>query len=166
MAATSAGVFRFTMGDTVWCPINEGLEDSSVTSLVLHDENLFLVGSSGRVWRRPLSEVIASVEPLTDDLPHDFSLFQNSPNPFNPTTSIRYTLPGASLVVLDIYNILGQKVRGLVSEEQVAGEHLVSWDATNDAGRPIATGVYFYRLEARTADHRDYTMVKKMLLLR
>jgi hypothetical protein len=108
--------------------------------------------------------IIASVD--DGEVPFSFQLLQNYPNPFNPSTTIRYSLPATSLAVLNIYNILGQRIRSLVGGEQAAGEHLEVWDGTNEAGRPVATGVYFYKLEARTGDRREYTMVKKMLLLR
>jgi hypothetical protein len=122
--------------------------------------------------RPPSSEDVWTFNPTVvvgvDDgeIPFSFKLHQNFPNPFNPRTTISYTLPAASRVTLNIYNLLGQKIRSLVGEEQVSGEHLVRWDATNDGGRPVASGVYFYRLQAIGEDHRERTMVKKMLLLR
>jgi len=104
---------------------------------------------------------------VDDDLiPYSFALSQNYPNPFNPSTTIHYTLPAASNVTLNIYNILGQKVRTLVNEQQIVGEHVVRWDGTNDAKRSVATGVYFYRIEIKASDRSEYTMVKKMLLLK
>jgi hypothetical protein len=89
-------------------------------------------------------------------LPIEFKLSQNYPNPFNPTTTISYSLPEPSYVVLEIYNILGQKTKTLVSEHQEAGNHTVVWQA-ND----ISSGMYFYRIVAG-----DHTESKKMLLLK
>ncbi|MBU1320333.1 MAG: T9SS type A sorting domain-containing protein [candidate division Zixibacteria bacterium] len=91
--------------------------------------------------------------------PIDYSLAQNYPNPFNPTTVISYNLPSASHVRLSVYNLLGQNVRTLVDGESTAGTHREIWDATDDGGNPVASGVYFYRLETT-----DFTQTKKMLL--
>ncbi len=74
----------------------------------------------------------------------------NSPNPFNPNTTILYTLAEKSHVRLSIYNILGQNVRTLVNELQPAGDHSVQWDGHNASGQQVTTGVYLYRLEAGT----------------
>jgi hypothetical protein len=73
---------------------------------------------------------------------------ENYPNPFNPSTTIRYTLPEASSVRLTIYNVLGQEVRTLVNAAQSRGVHSVQWDGRDASGRQAATGVYIYRLEA------------------
>ncbi len=93
-------------------------------------------------------------------LPTDFVLAQNYPNPFNPSTTIRYALPTPVDVQLSIYNVLGQRVRLALSGRQLAGNHTYLWDGTNDAGRPVASGVYFYRLKAG-----EYVKTRKMMLL-
>lgn len=81
-------------------------------------------------------------------VPSSFALLQNYPNPFNPTTTIRYELAVAGNITLEIYNVLGQEVRTLVNEVQNAGSHVMIWDSRNDAGNAVASGVYFYRLQA------------------
>ena len=88
--------------------------------------------------------------------PSSFSLSQNLPNPFNPTTAIGYRLSAISNVDLSIYNVLGQKVVTLVSEKKKAGQYQVEWDASR-----FASGIYFYIL--RAGEYRD---VKKMVLLK
>lgn len=91
-----------------------------------------------------------------------FSLSQNYPNPFNPTTHIGYALPGRSHVVLEVFNLLGQKVAELVNGDMDAGSHDVRFDGTG-----LASGVYFYRISARAIDGADtYVATKKLLLLR
>lgn len=95
------------------------------------------------------------------DLPTSFALAQNYPNPFNPTTNIEFALPVRSNVTLSIYNLLGQKVRTLRDEEMDAGTYRISWDATNDAGSRVASGVYFYKLATDS-----FTDTKKMMLLK
>lgn len=93
--------------------------------------------------------------------PRVFSLSQNTPNPFNPTTTIRYELPEPGQVVLKVYNLLGQEVRTLVDTYQEAGFHTVIWDGRNEAGRSISSGVYFYRLTAG-----QFSGTKKMLMVK
>lgn len=86
----------------------------------------------------------------------DFHLFQNRPNPFNPSTVITWQLAISSQVELSIFNILGEKVTTLVSEKKVAGYHSIEWDASNFAG-----GIYYYQIKA--GEFRD---VKKMVLIK
>ncbi len=91
-----------------------------------------------------------------DDIPLTFSLEQNYPNPFNPATSIRYTLPEQSDVNLHVYNMAGQRVAVLVQENQPAGTHTATFDATG-----LASGVYIYRLRAG-----NMVQSRKMMLLK
>lgn len=100
-------------------------------------------------------EVLTSVR-ISDNLPDGFTLEQNFPNPFNPSTTIQYNIPKTEMVVLKIYNILGQEVKTLVNEEQIAGTYQAVFDASH-----LASGVYFYRLTAG-----DYVEVKKMMFLK
>jgi hypothetical protein len=88
-------------------------------------------------------------------------LEQNRPNPFNPGTSIRFYLPSKSPVRLDVFDIRGALVRRLADGTFDAGPHVREWDGTDDDGRPVASGVYVYRL---TADRKS--MTKKMMLLK
>ena len=94
--------------------------------------------------------------------PEAFALANNYPNPFNPATTIKYALPQAADVELTVYNVVGQAVRMLVAEHQSAGRYVVEWDATNDSGHSLSSGMYFYRLEAGG----EFLEVKKMLLLK
>lgn len=96
-----------------------------------------------------------------DILPYRFELSQNYPNPFNPATTIEYGLPGRSYVRVDIFNILGRKVRTLVDREEPAGTYTVVWDGRSARGQLVSTGVYFYRFRAE-----DHVETKKMLLLK
>jgi hypothetical protein len=80
--------------------------------------------------------------------PSEFTLFQNHPNPFNQATKIEFTLPKPGFVSLNIYDILGRKVRTLVSEHLSSGYKSVLWDGKNDPGNDVASGLYFYRLTA------------------
>jgi len=94
-------------------------------------------------------------------VPKVFALYQNYPNPFNPRTVIRYQLPQPGKVSIQIYNILGQMVKTLIDENMEAGYHRAIWDGRNQHGIGMASGVYFYRIEAG-----KYHDVKKMLILK
>jgi hypothetical protein len=94
-------------------------------------------------------------------VPYQFTLHQNYPNPFNPETKIEYELAERSEVRLEIYNILGQKVRTLVNAAQTAGRYSVEWDGRDQNGKPVASAVYVYRLEAG-----EFVAVRKLVLSR
>jgi len=94
-------------------------------------------------------------------LPTDYSLSQNHPNPFNPTTRIQYALPEDAHVRIQVYNLLGESVRTLVNQKQEAGDFDVIWDSRNDAGVEVPAGVYIYRIKAG-----PFTDIKKMLLVK
>jgi hypothetical protein len=93
--------------------------------------------------------------------PRDFALEQNIPNPFNPSTSIDFSLENASVVRLDVFNLLGQNVRTLVDGTLQAGHYRASFDAKDHAGRTLPSGLYFYRLDTGTD-----RQTRKMMLLR
>jgi len=95
------------------------------------------------------------------DAPAEFLLSQNYPNPFNPETRIQYDLPKTTLVRLEIFNTLGQKIRTLIDELKAAGSYTVLWDGRMDFGEPAASGLYIYRLETT-----DFVKSRKLLLLR
>jgi len=90
-----------------------------------------------------------------------FELSQNYPNPFNPSTTIDYTIAKPGDVKLTIFNVLGKKVNTLVDEAQVAGTYSMKWDGKNAAGKAVATGMYFYKLQVN-----DQVEVKKMMLMK
>ncbi|MEJ2616711.1 MAG: T9SS type A sorting domain-containing protein, partial [Ignavibacteriaceae bacterium] len=103
------------------------------------------------------SPVITGVsDEKNSTLPMTFSLSQNYPNPFNPTTTIKFGLPKAADVSLVVYDILGRKVTELVHGNLTAGYHTVNFNASN-----LASGVYFYRIQAG-----DFVSVKKLMLLK
>ncbi len=88
-------------------------------------------------------------------------LLGNSPNPFNPTTRIRYELPMSTHVSLQVLDVSGRVVRNLLSRTESAGAREVTWNGMNDAGRPVSSGVYFTRLQAGSEQQ-----IKKMTLIR
>ncbi len=102
-----------------------------------------------------------SVERVGDFVPGKFALDHNFPNPFNPETSITYSIPRSGDVKLTVYNLIGQQIATLVAENQVAGNYHVRWNGQNDAGRQVASGFYVYKLEAG-----NFVQTRKMLLLK
>lgn len=95
------------------------------------------------------------------NIPENFSLSQNYPNPFNPSTVISFQLPVSSEVWLVIFSITGRLVRTLLKGQNASGTHSVVWDATDDNGTQVASGVYVYRIQAGR-----FTAQKKLLLVR
>ena len=89
----------------------------------------------------------------------------NYPNPFNPITTFSYSLANESEVSLTLFNVKGQKIKTLVSENQTAGNHQVIWDGTDDHGKKVSTGIYFSNCDVSN-EESDYTSVKKVLLLK
>ena len=100
-----------------------------------------------------------SVEELLT--PKEFKLYFNFPNPFNPSTTILYALPEKSHVSLQIYDILGKRIKLLVSESQNMGHHSKIWDGTNEQGEIVSGGVYIYVLNAGS-----YYDTKKMIYMK
>ncbi len=101
-------------------------------------------------------DVVLKVGDDRSTLPSSFTLSQNHPNPFNPSTSISFSIPTRAFVTLSIFNLLGQQVARLVDEEKTPGEYTVEWDAQG-----MSSGVYFYRIDAGS-----FSVTKKMLLVR
>ncbi len=94
-------------------------------------------------------------------VPRVLKLDQNRPNPFNPVTAISFEVPRRSEVSLTLFNVQGRRVRTLVDGEREAGAYRVAWDGTDESGRPVASGVYFYRLESDgRVEHRKMTLLR------
>jgi len=124
---------------------------SGIDTVTVMDNNTQLTANAIVVVGNPTG--IKNEKPV---LPKEYTLYQNYPNPFNPSTVIRFALPEAGNVVLEIYNILGQRVARLVNEEMNAGYHEVNFNAQN-----LASGIYIYRIVAK-----GFVDVKKMILLK
>jgi len=96
-----------------------------------------------------------------EGIPTEFALHENYPNPFNPTTTLRFDLPEVSSITLTIYNMLGQRVKTFNMNDTPAGFHSIKWNATNDYGDPVGAGVYLYQLRAN-----QFVKTRKMVLLK
>ncbi len=95
------------------------------------------------------------------DIPPKYSLSVNYPNPFNPSTTICYALPRVGTVSLKVYNSVGQIIKTLVDDERQPGYYQIDWDGTNQNGLQVASGIYFYRIQAD-----NFSKSRKMILLK
>ncbi|MFQ6091463.1 MAG: FlgD immunoglobulin-like domain containing protein [bacterium] len=161
----SAGPYNIDSGDTLQLAtglvIGEGLEGLGVNADRMKDLYDSLHAVTNVDFPHP-----------TPSVPEEFALSQNYPNPFNPYTEIRYQIPAPSRdgignlrspvhTTLKIYNLLGQEVRTLVDEAKEAGYYTVRWDGRDSAGNEVASGIYFYRIEAG-----QFQKTKRMLLVK
>ena len=179
--ATGAGVFYSANEGDDWEPADSSLMTKSVLSVALHQSAIYAGTRAAGIWRCPFTEMkTVHVEQRTAEAPAQIVLLQNWPNPFNPTTTIRFTVagvvapsgaslsggspersrgvegPASSRVRLVVYDILGREVAVLVDEQKQPGEYTATWDA-----RGMASGVYIYRLTAG-----KFSEVKRMTLIR
>ena len=142
-------------------PLHQGENILAVRSVNVFDRQGRI--ARARVLKWPEEEGSVVLEEQTTTTPHGFALEQNFPNPFNHSTTIRFTLPTTEQIELTLFNLAGQQVTTLVSGERQAGAHTVRWDGRDDDGRTLTSGVYLYQL--RTGDGKQVEM-RKLLLLR
>jgi hypothetical protein len=141
---------QFVKVDTVTDPINGKVEFANIdiTFKPKVKWGYFRYGSVG-----------VDNEPTT--MPIAYVLEQNYPNPFNPETNIKFSVPTEGNVTVEVFNLLGQKVRTLVSDYKAVGTYTVLWDGTNTNGQMVPSGVYFYKMMAP-----GFTQTNKMIMLR
>ena len=118
--------------------------------------------SSGDLWRFDPAIISSRTE---ERAPETFRLEQNFPNPFNPSTTIRYAIPARALVTAKVYDLLGEEVATLVDGPQEEGAHVLQWTGTNGRGRGLASGVYFLRVEMTPASGRAPSELRTQKLL-
>jgi len=139
-----------------------------IDSSIVGESGLFLLSTTVGMSVRPQyvhcanGDIMLPVQDIQVELlPARYELGQNSPNPFNPNTAITFAVPRPSQVRVEVFNVLGQKVKILANEFSAAGYKRVEWDGTDENGSSVASGVYLYRMTAG-----DFTDTKKMLLLK
>jgi len=121
-----------------------------------NDLNLYAVGQFYYSVIKYSQLIPTNNEEVSNDAPERFYLEQNYPNPFNPTTKISFSIPSSAFALLKVYDVLGNEVTTLISEEKPAGNYEVIWNATN-----LPSGNYFYTLTSGS-----FSQTKKMILLK
>jgi subtilisin-like proprotein convertase family protein len=137
-------------------PVFSGDNPNGVWRLRIRDDN---TSDTGRMYAWGIqinNSPIVGIQNISNELPDSYSLSQNYPNPFNPVTNIKFDIPNVSNVKLTVFDITGREVAQLVNQQLETGTYNVNFDASH-----LATGTYFYRLEAG-----EFTEVKKMILIK
>jgi len=124
------------------------------------DADLFILTKKGELYFIENLTVV-NIPKKSETIADEYHLYQNYPNPFNSQTTIKYYLPKASNTKIEIFNVLGQKVKTLVNQAQQKGTHIVLWDGKDDNNLSIASGLYFYQLNSG-----EYSNRIKMLILK
>jgi hypothetical protein len=136
-AYLTAGLGGYPLGDLNWFPEQkEGWEAQK--------DDLYAELQTALNEGRPTS----SVREIGGTIPSSIHLAQNYPNPFNPTTEIQFSLPNQANVSLEIYDITGRLITTLINGSMSSGNYTVTWDATNQFGQTVSSGIYLYRLQA------------------
>ena len=166
MSRRGGGQFKVDLNRAEWQVIEiplELLQREQVIDEIIFRGNLegtFYVDDMRFVVANAPATATAVVEDETT-LPQTPVLEQNYPNPFNSETQITFSLPRDAAVALELYNLTGQKVATLLEGTRSAGNHSLHWNGRDDTGKPLASGVYIYRLLAG-----ETTITRKLLLLR
>lgn len=130
---------------------NEGTRNMSFNKFMINETDI----------TEFVNQTYTSNEELLGDIPVEFDLKQNYPNPFNPSTNIAYDLPVAGQVKIQVFNILGQLVQTVVDTKQKAGRYKVSWDASR-----FSSGTYLLRIDFNGDQNKNYSQIRKMLLIK
>ena len=140
-----------------WSDISSGLQTNlSFSEITTNSTHAFvMIFQTGAVYRRPLSELIG-IQPISSEVPKQFSISQNYPNPFNPVTNINFDVKSKGLVKLAVFNSIGQEVAIILNQELSPGTYKANWNAAN-----YPSGVYYYKLESGS-----FTETKKMVLIK
>ncbi len=164
--------------------------DGDLEVLTVNHEGVLLIwdapqkidGSTVLYWNQPLANpqhtsvmdsvrlnVVSAIEKTGNNLPEAYFLNPNYPNPFNPRTTIEFGLKQNAFVELSIFNILGQRVAQLLTNQSLgAGTHKITWNGRNDQGLELASGLYFYRLVVRNGENGNilFTQIRKMIKIK
>jgi hypothetical protein len=160
----TAGTDGLPLGDLNWFPTqkatylaNRATYIAALQDSVANATDVYIPGNIESFWVIPLP---VGVKPINSTIPERYSLSNNYPNPFNPTTTFEFGLPEKSNVTLSVFNILGQKVLE-VSTNYDAGNYSYNFDASK-----LSSGVYIYSMKATTASGKNFVQSKKMMLIK
>ncbi len=161
-AGTSSIVFLSTDNGASWLQRREGIPGGSILhvgTMCMSPTYLFMgcFDFYEGIWRRPLSD-FTGIQNISNEIPEKYSLSQNHPNPFNPTTKINYELRTTNYVTLKVFDISGKEITTLIDQRQNAGTYQVTF---NSSEYNLPSGIYFYRME--TGSFKD---TKKMVIVK
>jgi len=145
---TDEGVSRFD-GET-WTTFtteNSGLCDNKVNAIAVEKNNTIWFGTDNGVSKYTGEVITTSVDEKVE-MPETLPVIHSYPNPFNPSTTIEFTLPESGFATLEVYSISGQKVRELAADFMTAGMHSLAWDGRDGRGNAVSSGIYITRLVA------------------
>jgi len=153
---TSRGLSKFD--GSIWKNYTkeEGLSSDAVTCIAVDNDGIVWIGSDGSGGLVAYdSNKLTPVE-FENYTPASVSITGNFPNPFNPSTTIEFTLPQNEFAELVIYNIMGQRVRTLLADTMTSGKHTAMWNGRNEIGQTVSSGIYLSHLKTRShvATHR------------
>lgn len=171
---------------TVWTSPSSGLYDSQWTEQIVDISAIadgnpdvvisFGLTTDGSGWAGGWNiddmmvkdKLMTQVTPVVEnDVPQNYFLYPNYPNPFNPVTTVRYKLTDGGRVVMKIFNLLGQEVNRLIDQEQMAGVHAITWNGKDNANQNAASGVYLVSFEIfNESKGLIYRQIRKMILVR
>ena len=146
-----------------WVPYFDGMPNVIVREIEIHyPTSKVRAATLGRgIWQATLASQLVGINNPVTGIPNNFYLKQNYPNPFNPVTKINYDLPKSGYVSLKIYDGLGKEVANLFEGEQSAGSYSFDFNGYN-----LSSGTYYYRMEAGINNLIQYSMTRKMILLK
>ncbi|MBK7632265.1 MAG: T9SS type A sorting domain-containing protein [Ignavibacteriales bacterium] len=142
-------------GDT-WAAQSSGIPEPLLSISFIDEYNGWVVGKNGTILHTTNGGATFVEEEKIDEIPTTYSLSNNFPNPFNPSTQIKYSIPQSFQVVIKVFDVLGNEIEALVNEEKPAGTYELNWNAAN-----LPSGVYFYRIQTSS-----FTQTRKMILLK
>ncbi|MBN1293760.1 MAG: T9SS type A sorting domain-containing protein [Candidatus Latescibacteria bacterium] len=134
--------------------------DNKVNAIAMEKNNTIWFGTDNGVSRY-IGEIISTSVNEQEQPPESFSPITTYPNPFNPSTTIEFTLPESGFASIFIYSLAGQKIRELAANFLTAGTHTLSWDGKDTNGNAVSSGIYIYRFQAG-----DYVKTGKMVMVR
>jgi photosystem II stability/assembly factor-like uncharacterized protein len=156
------GVYYSTNTGANWEPLGTGMPIVSVYDMKIHPtENYLVAGTHGRSMYKIDLDAVTGVENSNAPIPEDFVLFNNYPNPFNPSTNIKFNVGSAGNVNLKIYDILGAEVTTLINSYLEKGEYTIGWYGKDNYGNEVVSGTYIYSLETE-----GKRLAKKMIMLK
>jgi photosystem II stability/assembly factor-like uncharacterized protein len=149
-------IMQTTDGGNTWEPYVQRTDHHLWDVFFIDEDNGTIVGEGGRIFGTKPGGIVSVESNHTNELPKQFVLNQNYPNPFNPNTIIQFSISSTAFVTLEIFNVLGELIDVLVSEELIAGTYNYNWSALG-----LTSGIYLYRLKSD-----GYIKTNKMVLIR